>query len=138
MIAMMLADHLRALSGAAFLWDVVAAVRRPLRRSRPMLASQVCDVPHFSFGVDNAQSSPVPMNIAYRFSSSFDASERGGSRPRRLRPSVMIWLTRSPGAVCDACGKAIREGESQYEVVANDKELRLDRDCFRRRMDELV
>ena len=69
-----------------------------------------------------------------------NGSDRGGAEggARRLTPSVMIWLTRSQGAACDACGKTIAVGESQYEVVANGREMRLDRDCFRRQMDELT
>jgi len=49
----------------------------------------------------------------------------------------MIWISRGQGAACDACGKTILVGEPQYELVANGREMRLDRDCFRRRMEEL-
>jgi len=65
----------------------------------------------------------------------------GGSgsedRPRRLAPSVMIWITRSHGEACDACGQTIPVDQTQFEIVTNGREMRLDRDCFRRRMDEL-
>src|SRR5262249_1109697 len=58
-------------------------------------------------------------------------------RPRRRAPAVMIWITRSEGAACDACRKTIPVDQSQYEVVTNGRETRLDRDCFRRRMEKL-
>ena len=64
-------------------------------------------------------------------------TDRGGGA-RRLTPSAMIWITRSQGAACSACGKAIPADQAQYEVVISGHELRLDRDCFRRRMDELT
>jgi hypothetical protein len=50
----------------------------------------------------------------------------------------MVWITRGQGAICDGCGKPIPHDEAQYEVITNGREMRLDRDCFRRRMDELT
>jgi len=50
----------------------------------------------------------------------------------------MIWITRSQRAACNACGKTIPHDQAQYEVVISGREMRLDRDCFRRRMDELT
>jgi len=50
----------------------------------------------------------------------------------------MIWITRSEGAACHTCGKTIPRDQTQYEVVINGSEMRLDRDCFRRRMEELT
>jgi hypothetical protein len=80
----------------------------------------------------------VRANKLYRFTT-YDTSDRGGSKPRRILPSVMIWITLSQGAACDACGKTIPVRDSQYEVVMqNGREVRLDRDCFRRRIDELT
>src|SRR5262245_7201315 len=58
-------------------------------------------------------------------------------RPRGRAPAVMIWITRSEGAHCDVCSKAIPVDQSQYEVVLDGRELRLDRECFQRRMQEL-
>jgi hypothetical protein len=57
---------------------------------------------------------------------------------RRRSPSAIIWITRSHGTACDECGKAIRIDEPQYDVVTDGREMHLDRDCFRRRMDELL
>jgi hypothetical protein len=47
-------------------------------------------------------------------------------------------LSAVKGATCDACGEAIPPDQAQYEVVISGHEMRLDRDCFRRRMDELT
>jgi hypothetical protein len=66
------------------------------------------------------------------------ASDRGRDTPRRLRSRFTIWIIRSQGATCDACGEAIPPDQAQYEVVISGHEMRLDRDCFRRRMDELT
>jgi hypothetical protein len=50
----------------------------------------------------------------------------------------MVWITRGQGAICDGCGKTIPHDEAQYEVITNGREMRLDRECFRRRMEELT
>jgi hypothetical protein len=66
-----------------------------------------------------------------------------GGRERRAdvpirAPTFAVWITRGQGAACDACGKTITSDESQYQLVAKEREMRLDRDCFRRRMDGLT
>jgi len=66
-------------------------------------------------------------------------SQAGGGKserniPRELLASVTIWITRGEGTVCDACGKTIAAGEPQFQIVANNGEMRFDRDCFLRRL----
>src|SRR5215468_3111152 len=103
-----------------------------------MSRSQLCDKPHLSLGLSHAQILlVVERNRSDRFSPISGASD-SEHRPRRLAPSVMIWITRGHGAACDACGRTIGDGEPQYEVVANGREMCLDRDCFQRRMSELA
>jgi len=50
----------------------------------------------------------------------------------------MVWITHGQGAICDGCGKPIPHDEAQYEVITKGREMHLDRECFRRRMDELT
>ena len=42
-----------------------------------------------------------------------------------------LWIVPSAGATCDACNRQIAEGELQYEVIAEDREMRLDGRCYR-------
>jgi len=49
-----------------------------------------------------------------------------------------VWITRSHGVACDACGRTIPANWSQYEVaMKNGGEIRLDRTCLQRQMQEL-
>ena len=41
-----------------------------------------------------------------------------------------IWIGFSRGAVCQACGSAIKPNDRQYDVEAGPSELRLDASCF--------
>src|SRR5262249_42442894 len=41
-----------------------------------------------------------------------------------------IWIGFSRGAVCQACGSAIKPNDRQYDVEAGPSELRLDSSCF--------
>jgi hypothetical protein len=66
------------------------------------------------------------------------ASNGGHDPTRRLRNGFTIWITPSQGETCDACGNAIPGYEPQYEVVISGREMRLDRDCFRRRVEEIT
>ena len=51
---------------------------------------------------------------------------------------VTVWITRSQGEACDACGRPIPVEQSQYELVMkNGHEMRLDRTCLQRQMQEL-
>jgi hypothetical protein len=57
--------------------------------------------------------------------------------PNRRPRLAAMWITGSEGMICESCGKTIPVGHPQYEIVTNGDELRLDRDCFLRRMKEL-
>jgi hypothetical protein len=43
-------------------------------------------------------------------------------------PKTFVGLSR--GATCDACGRAIRSGEIEYELVADSHEMRLESGCY--------
>jgi len=49
-----------------------------------------------------------------------------------------LWITRSHGAACDACGRTIPVDWPQYELVMKSgREIRFDRTCLQRHMQEL-
>ena len=55
-----------------------------------------------------------------------------------LSGRATVWITRSHGVACDACGRTIPANWSQYEVaMKNGGEIRLDRTCLQRQMQEL-
>lgn len=70
-----------------------------------------------------------------RFSGSSDVD--GPDRVRHVLHEFLsevgwpkIWIGFSHGAVCQACGIAIKPNERQYDVEAGPSELRLDASCF--------
>lgn len=70
-----------------------------------------------------------------QFSGSSDAD--GSDRVRSVLHEFLsevgwpkIWIGFSRGAVCQACGSAIKPNDRQYDVEAGPSELRLDASCF--------
>ena len=50
---------------------------------------------------------------------------------------VTVWITRSHGEACDACGRTIPVEQSQYALVMkNGHEIRLDRTCLQRQIQQ--
>jgi hypothetical protein len=48
---------------------------------------------------------------------------------------LSLWIAPSSGRACEACGQQIVAGHMEYVLVGGGREMRLDRACYRQRME---
>jgi hypothetical protein len=77
----------------------------------------------------------------------FTPISRGSHDPGEVRSAlqtllsfgtVAICVGPSQGAMCDACGRSIAVGGTQYEATTDERGMHLDNDCFEVLMDEVA
>jgi hypothetical protein len=61
-----------------------------------------------------------------------------GASDQEIPTPSYVWVGPCRGATCEVCDRQIVNGETEFVIVARGREMRLDRDCFQRRVKALL